>query len=129
MKKLLAVLMISVIALAGCAGGSSVTKDVSVTEFSKVIEDPSIAVIDVRTPEEFAQGHIAGSVNIDIASSNFISEISQLDKTRTYAVYCRSANRSTVATSEMEKLGFTNLYNMTGGTLDWTQAGLPLSIP
>jgi phage shock protein E len=129
MKKILAAFLIAAIALTGCAAGSSVTKDVSVTEFAQVIEDPNIVIIDVRTPEEFAQGHIAGSVNIDIANSSFISEISQLDKTRTYAVYCRSASRSTVATSEMEKLGFTSLYNMTGGTIDWLQAALPLTTP
>lgn len=129
MKKIFAALVISAIALAGCSGGTSATEDVNVQGFAEVIKDPSIVIIDVRTPEEFAQGHIAGSVNIDVASSDFVSQVSKLDKTKTYAVYCRSGNRSEVATAEMEKLGFTSLYNMTGGAIDWSAAGFPLVTP
>lgn len=129
MKKLFAALILTAIALIGCSGGTSVTEDVNVQGFAKVIEDPAIVIIDVRTPQEFAQGYIAGSLNIDVANANFVSEVAKLDKTKTYAVYCRSGNRSTVATAEMEKLGFTSLYNMTGGAIDWVQAGLPLVSP
>lgn len=129
MKKLFAALILTAIALIGCSGGTSVTEDVNVQGFAKVIEDPTIVIIDVRTPQEFAQGYIAGSLNIDVANANFVSEVAKLDKTKTYAVYCRSGNRSTVATAEMEKLGFTSLYNMTGGAIDWVQAGLPLVSP
>lgn len=129
MKKLFAALILNAIALTGCSGGTSVTEDVNVQGFAKVIEDPAIVIIDVRTPQEFAQGYIAGSLNIDVANANFVSEVAKLDKTKTYAVYCRSGNRSTVATAEMEKLGFTSLYNMTGGAIDWVQAGLPLVSP
>ena len=129
MKKIFAALVIAAIALTGCSGGTSATEDVNVQGFAEVIKDPSIMIIDVRTPEEFAQGHIAGSINIDVSSSDFIAQVSELDKTKTYAVYCRSGNRSDVATSEMEKLGFTSLYNMTGGAIDWSAAGFPLVTP
>lgn len=129
MKKLLAALALAAIALAGCSSGSSATQDVNVQGFAEVIEDQSIVILDVRTPEEFAQGHIEGSINIDVSNSNFVSQVSQLDKSKTYAVYCRSGNRSQVATAEMEKLGFTSLFNMTGGAIDWAAAGFPLVTP
>lgn len=129
MKKILTALVLTAIALAGCSSASAATEDVNVDGFAQVIEDPSIVILDVRTPEEFAQGHIAGSINIDVSNSNFVSEVSKLDKTKTYAVYCRSGNRSEVATAEMEKLGFTSLYNMTGGAIDWSAAGYPLVTP
>jgi phage shock protein E len=129
MRKLFAGVVVAMIALTGCSGGTSATEDVNIQGFAKIIENPTIVIIDVRTPEEFAQGHILNSLNIDVANANFISEVSQLDKTKTYAVYCRSGNRSAVATAEMEKLGFTSLYNMTGGAIDWLQAGLPLVTP
>jgi phage shock protein E len=129
MKKTLTALVLTAIALAGCTSASAATEDVDVIGFAQVIEDSSIIILDVRTPEEFAQGHIAGSINIDVSNSNFIPEVSKLDKTKTYAVYCRSGNRSEVATAEMEKLGFTSLYNMTGGAIDWSAAGYPLVTP
>lgn len=129
MKKIFSALILTAIALAGCGGGTSVTEDVNVQGFAKVVEDPAIVIIDVRTPEEFAQGYIAGSLNIDVSNANFVSEVAKLDKTKTYAIYCRSGNRSKVATAEMEKLGFTSLYNMTGGAIDWEQAGFPLVSP
>ena len=129
MKKLFAALAIAAIALAGCSSGTSATEDVDVQGFAEVIKDQNIMILDVRTPEEFNQGHIAGSVNIDVSSSDFVSKVSELDKTKTYAVYCRSGNRSQVATGEMEKLGFTSLYNMTGGAIDWAAAGFPLVTP
>ena len=129
MKKIFAALVISAIALAGCSSGNSATENVNVNEFSEVIKDAGVVILDVRTAEEFAQGHIAGSINIDVSSSDFVAKVSELDKTKTYAVYCRSGNRSAVATAEMEKLGFTSLYNMTGGAIDWSAAGFPLVTP
>ena len=129
MKKIFAALVISAIALAGCSSGNSATENVNVNEFSEVIKDAGVVILDVRTAEEFAQGHIAGSINIDVSSSDFVAKVSELDKTKTYAVYCRSGNRSAVATAEMEKLGFTSLYNMTGGAIDWAAAGFPLVTP
>jgi phage shock protein E len=128
MKKIFATIVVFAIALAGCSGGAAATEDVNVQGFAEVIQDSRIVILDVRTPEEFAEGHIAGSLNIDVSNSNFAAQISELDKTKTYAVYCRSGNRSAVATAEMEKLGFTSLYNMTGGAIDWTAAGFPLVI-
>ena len=82
--------------------------------------------MDVRTPGEFNEGHIEGAQLIDFQSGNFESEIGTLDKTKTYAVYCRSGNRSGQAVKVMSDAGFTNLYNLDGGVIDWANAGLPL---
>ena len=75
------------------------------------------AVVDVRTPAEFAEGHLDGAVNIDFESGNFASEIAKLDPTGTYVLYCRSGNRAGKALSQMQTLGFTNVTNA-GGLAD-----------
>ena len=69
------------------------------------------AVIDVRTPAEFTEGHLEGAINIDWQGATFASEITQLDSAGTYVIYCRSGNRSTQAISAMTEMGFTNLTN------------------
>jgi len=118
-----------VVSVAACSSASAATEDVNVEEFASVIEGPGIVILDVRTPEEFAQGHIAGSININVESPDFTSKVEQLDKSQTYAVYCRSGRRSGVATQQMESLGFTSLYNMNGGVIDWAGAGFELVTP
>jgi phage shock protein E len=112
--------------LAGCSSSNEATKKVDPVEFSEVIAQPGVIILDVRTPEEFNSGHIANAININVADSNFSSEVSKLDKNATVAVYCRSANRSAVATNEMAELGFTDMYDMQGGIIDWEAAGGPV---
>lgn len=112
--------------LAGCSSSNEATKKVDPVEFSEVIAQPGVIILDVRTPEEFNAGHIANAININMADSNFSSEVSKLDKNATVAVYCRSANRSAVATDEMAELGFTDMYDMQGGIIDWQAAGGPV---
>ena len=70
------------------------------------------AVIDVRTPEEVATGHLHGSINIDIQGADFESQMNQLDKAKNYVVYCHSGNRAGQAITWMQQNGFTGkLYN------------------
>jgi phage shock protein E len=84
------------------------------------------AVIDVRTPAEFAEGHLDGALNIPLESGNFPNEIAQLDPAGTYLVYCRSGNRSAAAVGVMEAAGFTGLTDL-GGYADASAAtGIPL---
>lgn len=84
------------------------------------------AIIDVRTPEEFAEGHLEGAVNINWQDPTFIEQVSVLDKNGTYVIYCRSGNRSAQAVDTMESIGFTNLTDA-GGYLNASNAtGLPL---
>ncbi len=71
-------------------------------------------VIDVRTPAEFASGHLDGATNIDVSASTFSSRIRTLDRNTPYFVYCRSGNRAAQAITAMKALGFTNLANGMG---------------
>ncbi|MEY2850851.1 MAG: hypothetical protein RJA96_722 [Actinomycetota bacterium] len=124
MKKLIA-LIGSILLLAGCSSSSSAV-DLSVTDFSSKVAEAGVITLDVRTPGEFAEGHIEGAQLIDFQSGNFENEISSLDKNATYAVYCRSGNRSGKAVKVMHDAGFHNVYNLNGGVIDWANAGLPL---
>ncbi len=80
-------------------------------------------IIDVRTPEEYAEGHIAGAQNIDFYAGDFSDKISQLNKNTPYAIYCRSGNRSGQTLMFMESLGFTNVVDLQGGIGAWVSAG------
>jgi phage shock protein E len=83
-------------------------------------------ILDVRTPEEYAEGHIHNAVNINLNSPDFKDEINKLDKNRTYLVYCRSGARSNTARKIMEESGFKYVINMTGGMNEWISMDLPV---
>lgn len=122
MKKLIAVLIASIFTLTACGATGAVTT-MNVSDFAKKISDTSIVLLDVRTPAEFAAGHIAGATNIDFESGTFESDIQKLDKSKSYAVYCRSGNRSGQATALMAKDGFKTIFNLDGGLINWQIAG------
>lgn len=124
MKKVIA-LIGSILLLAGCSSSSSAV-DLSVNEFSAKVAEAGVITLDVRTPGEFMGGYIEGARNIDFQSGNFENEIAALDKNATYAVYCRSGNRSGQAVKVMHDAGFHSVYNLNGGVIDWANAGLPL---
>ncbi len=124
MKKVIALIAVALL-LAGCSTSSS-ANNLNVTEFSAKAAEPGVVTLDVRTPGEFAEGYIEGARLIDFQSGNFENEIATLDKSATYAVYCRSGNRSGQAVKVMQAAGFTNVFNMNGGVIDWANAGLPL---
>ena len=125
MKKVIT-LFASVLLLAGCSSSAAGVTNMNVSEFSKKITEAGVITIDVRTPGEFMTGHIQGAENIDFESGNFENEISTLDKNGTYAVYCRSGNRSGQAVAIMHDAGFHNVYNLNGGIIDWTNSGMML---
>jgi rhodanese-related sulfurtransferase len=82
-------------------------------------------VIDVRTPEEFASGHIKGAVNINVQASDFQTQISRLDKSKPTFVYCRAGRRSATAAEIMQQAGFTSIFDLDGGILSWEASNLP----
>ncbi len=125
-KKFLAFITISTILLTGCSseGGSAV--NLGVAEFQAKTQEADVVILDVRTKSEFNEGHIANSINIDFQSDTFLNEILKLDKSKTYAVYCRSGNRSGKAMATMSNEQFISLYNLNGGVIDWAGAGYPL---
>jgi rhodanese-related sulfurtransferase len=125
MKKVIAMLA-SVLLLAGCASGATGVTNMNVEDFSKKTAESGVVILDVRTPGEFMTGHIQDAQNIDFESGSFESQIESLDKNGTYAVYCRSGNRSGQAVKVMQDAGFKNIYNLDGGVIDWANSGLPL---
>jgi len=126
MKKAVAVAVAAIASvglLTGCSSSNEAIKKVAPVEFSKAINQPGVIVLDVRTPEEFSAGHLPNAININLEGADFAGEVSKLDKSATVAVYCRSGNRSGVATEQMAELGFVDMYDMQGGILDWEAAG------
>jgi rhodanese-related sulfurtransferase len=123
MKRMLAVILVSVFALSGCGGSAGKVMTLNAADFAAKIADKSIVLVDVRTPSEFASGHISGATNIDFESGSFESDIKKLDKSKVYAVYCRSGNRSGQATALMAKNGFATIFNLEGGIINWQNAG------
>ena len=87
--------------------------------------DSDFVILDVRTPEEFAEGHIENAVNIDFYADAFPDELDGLDRDKTYLIYCRSGSRSGSTTRMMKELGFQDVYNMKRGIESW-RADYPL---
>ena len=84
----------------------------------RIKNDENAVVIDVRTPEEWAEGVIPGALLIDLMSPDFMEKINQLDKSKTYYVYCRSGGRSSSACGAMAQSGY-NCVNLLGGMMAW----------
>jgi phage shock protein E len=101
-------------------------KNVGVDEFDKLRADKAARVLDVRTPKEFASGHMAGAINIDVNAADFEQKVSALDKGKTYLVHCAAGVRSARACGQMSRLHFRNLYNLEGGFKAWEKAGKPV---
>lgn len=99
---------------------------VGVQEFADVIASPGVTIVDVRTPEEYAQGHIEGAVNIPVEYPDFMDQVGQLDPNGTYAVYCRSGNRSQAAVAGMSEVGINGIFELESGTNGWSGEGQPL---
>lgn len=99
---------------------------VDVVKAMALTADPSVIVVDVRTPAEFAEGHISRAVVADIQDASFGNVVAQLDRSATYLVYCHSGNRSGQATAFMAELGFTNVNDLDGGISAWLADGAPI---
>jgi rhodanese-related sulfurtransferase len=123
-KKLISTVAASILLLTGC--GTSGSANLGAQEFQAKVKEAGVITLDVRTSGEFMSGHLENAINIDVEAMNFDSEIEKLDKSATYAVYCRSGRRSQVAVDRMKDAGFTNLFNLNAGVEDWVSAGLPL---
>lgn len=125
-KSLLAASVALTFVLTACSGGSGY-KTESVDAFATTIADPAVVVLDVRTPEEFATGHIANAVNMNVEGPDFDAQLSNVTKSASVAVYCHSGRRSAIAADKMMKAGFTNVHNLDGGISAWIAAGQPVT--
>jgi rhodanese-related sulfurtransferase len=124
MKKLLAlVALIGVLFVAGCSSSAGAVQTVDPQAFLTTAAQSGTTVIDVRTPAEYAAGHIDGAINIDVEGPTFSSDIEKLDKNGAYALYCHSGRRSAIAADQMSQAGFTKITNLKGGIADLQAAG------
>ncbi len=121
----LLVVALLAIVVAGCGGppssGPAITKVDADTAVSML---DTRTVVDVRTPAEYAAGHIAAARNIDVEAADFASAVSALDKGAAYLVYCHSGRRSAMAAGQMAAAGFTDIVDG-GGMADLVAAGAP----
>ena len=103
-------------------------KDISVKDAAALLQNPpqGLSIVDVRTPAEFREGHLAGAVNMDFFGASFDSQILALPKDKPVLLYCRTVNRSAGAYDVMEKEGITNILHMNEGITGWQKQGLPL---
>ncbi len=105
-----------------------INRTITVDEFEKKLSGSNIQLLDVRTPEEFNQGHLKNALNYNISSPEFESQLSKLDKSKPVLVYCLSGGRSGSAAEVMASKGFTEIYNMQGGIMKWNAANKPMDI-
>ena len=118
MKRILTAILLGFGVTLGVAACSTPYEPVGLAE--------GTVIIDVRTPGEFAGGHLEGAVNIDVQSPDFAAQVSQLDPTEDYFIYCRSGNRSGQAISQMSNMCFTSMIN--GGSVEQASnySGIPV---
>ena len=106
---------------------AAAVKDVTPDEAEKILKsNQNVVVLDVRTPEEFEDGHIKGAQNLDMQDDAFADQVSQLDKNKTYILHCAAGGRSSRVLKQMKKLDFKSIYHMNGGVSAWKEAGKPL---
>jgi rhodanese-related sulfurtransferase len=98
-------------------------RNVDVAEWETLRKDASVVVLDVRTAEEFADGHMPGAINLDIRGGKFAETLAGLDKTKTYLVHCAVGGRSAKACGQMDGLKFEKVLNLSGGITAWEAAG------
>ena len=111
----------SLLGLFACGSGSD--KDLNINEFEALVEKGSVVLLDVRTPDEYAAGHLFGAANFDWNGDDFLPKIQAAFPAGTeIAVYCRSGRRSAAAAGKLSGAGYT-VFNMRGGYLAWTAAG------
>lgn len=110
MKKIIIILSVSFLFLACSNKGY---KNLNIEKAIKLVNSSTnLIILDVRTREEYLAGNIPNSINIDVLSQDFKSKIDMLDKNKEYLIYCRSGNRSAIASSIMSTNGFLNIYNL-----------------
>ena len=126
MKRLMGIITM-LCSLFGCSAQTEGFKSLTVKEYAKASEDTAIVRLDVRTAEEFAEGHIAKTLNIDVLKNDFESKaVAMLPKNHIIAVNCRSGKRSKNAARILVKNGF-KVIELDGGYNDWVKNRMPVT--
>jgi rhodanese-related sulfurtransferase len=106
---------------------ANTVQDVTPEEVERLLkEKKGTVVLDVRTGEEFKEGHIAGAKNVDFLENDFVEKISKLDPSKSYILHCASGGRSSKALEKLKAQKVSKIYHMNGGIAAWTKAGKPL---
>lgn len=119
MRKIVLLLLILSFTIACNGQENGATGNVTVKEAIKMTEDKDLVILDVRTPEEFAQGHLPKAQNINYYDESFVQQLEGLARDKEYLVYCHSGGRSTKTLHLMEKNGFKMVHNLEGGISAW----------
>ncbi len=145
MKRLVVLMVGALLVLAGCRSPSAnsgacaaPSSEVAATAATRIthVEAPEagrlvaahlVQVVDVRTPEEYAKGHIAGAKLINFTGPDFAGELARLDRNQPYLVHCAGGGRSAKSLATFQQLGFKSVFNLDGGFNAWEKAGLPVA--
>ena len=95
-------------------------------KYEKKMTQPDVQLVDVRTPEEFSEGHLENAINIDVTADDFDAKVVGLDKEKPVMVYCKSGGRSARASARLKELGFKNISDLEGGITNWTNEDKPV---
>lgn len=134
MRRLLPLLLAVTALLTACsslptaeeAGGDGVYTVTLAQAAERLEATEGLVVLDVRTPEEFAEGHVPGAVNVDFYADDFEDRVAELDRDAPYLVYCSQGGRSGSAGGLLQELGFADVADMTDGFPAWASAGYPV---
>lgn len=127
MKKLnIGILALSLLFFINCSNGQNAKTNVDANAFNELVKATDQAqLIDVRTPEEFAKGHLINALNFDWNGNEFDKQVSSLNKEASVFVYCLSGGRSAAAAAQLRSAGFKNVIELNGGIMKWRGANLP----
>ncbi len=109
-----------------CQNNDTTVKLISADSLKEMLNSNQGILLDVRTPQEFAEGHLPGAINIDYRNEGFSAALDTLDKNKQYEVYCRSGRRSAESAEMMSKKGFKKVYDLEGGILKWQEKGFEI---
>ena len=119
----LCLLLLTIAFNSACQNKEQTNNLISADSLKLMLNTEHGILLDVRTPKEFAEGHIRGAININFYDENFSAALDTLDKKKQYEVYCRSGGRSGESVDMMSKKGFKKIYDLDGGILKWEEKG------
>ncbi|MGJ8592787.1 MAG: rhodanese-like domain-containing protein [Aquaticitalea sp.] len=131
MKKLMFILgMVMLLIATGCqeSPNKGEIKLVTPEEMKTLVDQKDVQLVDVRTPEEYAEGYIEHSQNIDFNSPTFDADVSKLDKTKPVILYCKGGGRSAQCAKKLQDAGFIKIYDLEGGITQWKFKGFELKL-
>ena len=119
-------LLILFLGLTSCLKNQSEGVQVlDVAKYEQKMTQPDVQLIDVRTPEEFAEGHLENAINMDINGDNFDASVASLDKEKPVMVYCKAGGRSAKAAAKLKEMGFKSISDLDGGITNWNSENKP----